>query len=414
MRISSIRLSIVIGVLASLAARGQTPGPEVTSWVRNTTGQTGYHGLPTNVQKVEYSTAWVYVACSCIPGYDIGPWPGNPNQPANQNFVFKITRAPQLNSGAPTPTPLGHVGVWKNGVSIFNAKDARSYNNGGVWNQNAIVVEGSSFDSCLGHPAPNGEYHHHLNPRCLYDDHDSLHHSPIIGYAFDGFPIYGAYGFRGTDGSGGVARVRSSYRMRSITKRTTLPDGSTVAAGPDVSAQYPLGYYVEDFEYVQGLGDLDEHNGRFCVTPEYPNGTYAYFVTLDEHGVASYPYTVGLTYRGVVPPGNTGPQSGHNVPSESVVTYVGEASGIESVREADWSIGPNPAYERFAVHAPVRGSLWRATLVDERGREVLALGTIRAGEEKGFSTAGIARGVYMVRLTGGNEERVMKIAINGR
>ena len=52
-----------------------------------------------------------------------------------------------------------------------------------------------SFDDCLGHPAPNGEYHLHVNPTCLYDDSDDQNHSPIIGYAFDNFPIYGAYGY---------------------------------------------------------------------------------------------------------------------------------------------------------------------------------------------------------------------------
>jgi hypothetical protein len=310
--------------LCASPAVAQQPGPEVMSWILNTSGTTGYNNIPSNVQQVRFSGDWVYVSCTCIPGYDIGPWPGNPNQPANQNFVFKITRKPTPNAGAPVATPRGHIGVWSNGVSIFNAQDARSYNNGNIWNQNAIAVEGPSFDSCLGHPAPNGEYHHHLNPRCLYNDRDSSRHSPLIGYAFDGYPIYGAYGYRNADGSGGVTRMRSSYHMRSMTSRTTRPDGTALTQaqyGPDVSAQYPLGYYVEDFAYAAGSGDLDEHNGRQCVTPEYPEGTYAYFVTLDETGVAAFPYTLGVTYYGTVPAGNTGPQSGHNVPSEQVSIY---------------------------------------------------------------------------------------------
>src|ERR1051325_9632663 len=257
--------------------------PELSSWVRNMTGKTGYGGIESNVQRVQYSDSFVYVSCTCIPGYDIGPWPGNPNTPKNQNFLFKIARFPQANTGTLTPTPLGHIGVWSNGVSIFNAKDARSYNNGGVWNQNAIVVEGSSFDECLGHPAPNGEYHHHLNPVCLYNDKDSTHHSPIIGYAFDGYPIYGAYGYSVVTDSQIVSRMRSSFRLRNISNRTTLANGTKLNAsqsGPSISSQYPLGYYIEDYEYVPGLGDLDSNNGRVCKTPEYPNGTYAYFVTI--------------------------------------------------------------------------------------------------------------------------------------
>ncbi len=169
-------------------------GPEITSWIINTTGATGYGNIPSNIQQVQYSTNNVYVSATCIPSYNIGPWAGNPNIPSNQNFVYKITRAPLQNTGTPTTVGLGHIGVWSNGVSIFNVSDGMSYNNAGVWNRNAYYWEGASFDSCLGHPAPNGEYHHHVSPNCLYDNTDSTHHSPIIGYAFDGFPVYGAYG----------------------------------------------------------------------------------------------------------------------------------------------------------------------------------------------------------------------------
>src|SRR5450432_4207137 len=68
--------------------------PEITSWIRNTTAAVGYNGILSNVQIVQYSTNNVYVSCTCIPGYSIGPWLGNPNVPLNQNFVFKITRTP--------------------------------------------------------------------------------------------------------------------------------------------------------------------------------------------------------------------------------------------------------------------------------------------------------------------------------
>ncbi|MFK4985850.1 YHYH protein, partial [Klebsiella pneumoniae] len=62
-------------------------------------------------------------------------------------------------------------------MSIFNVSDAQSYNNAGVWNRNAYYWEGRGFDSCLGHPQQQGEYHHHVSPKCLYDQTDSLHHS---------------------------------------------------------------------------------------------------------------------------------------------------------------------------------------------------------------------------------------------
>src|SRR5207249_2454624 len=123
----------------------------------------------------------------------------------------------------------------------------------------------SGFDACLGHPPQSGQYHHHQHPICL-DAGNASQHSSILGYAFDGFPVYGPYGYANTDGSGGVARIRSGYRTRNITTRTTLPDGTVLSPaqyGPAVSTTYPLGYYEEDFEYVSGLGDLDTYNGRF-------------------------------------------------------------------------------------------------------------------------------------------------------
>lgn len=380
-------LSFAVAALVAHSVLAQSP--EITSWIINSTVQTGYGGIETNVQQVDYSTANVYVACTCIPGYDIGPWVGNPNTPANQNFVFKITRNPVENTGTKIATPLGHIGTWTNGVSIFNAKDAASYNNQDVWHQDAIVVEGASFDECLGHPAPNGEYHHHLNPTCLYDDNNYTVHSPVIGYAFDGFPIYGAYGFANTDGSGGIARMTSSYQLRNITTRTTLPDGSAASsAGPNVSASYPLGYYIEDYEYVSGAGTLDAYNGRFCVTPEYPAGTYAYFVTLDANGDGVYPYVIGPSYYGTVQAGNTGPASGHNTISETVMTYA--TADITDLEALQLDVYPNPAAERLFIDA---------ALPIESYRIVSATGTVLAeGTDTGMGidVSTIANGSYFL------------------
>jgi len=277
--------SIALAALASSAAAADPS--ELASWLLNTTGATGYGGLPANVQRVRYSAGNVYVNCSDIPAYSIGPWPGNPNTPANQNFLLRFTRSPAVNGSAKTATPLGPIGAWINGVTAFNPLDGRSYNNQNVWHSNAVVVEAGSFDACLGHPAPGGVYHHHQNPRCLYAANPAQH-SPLLGYAFDGFPIYGPYAHASPDGSGGIARMRSSYRLRAITLRTTMPNGTVLAPpqyGPAVSTTYPLGYYAEDFEFVGGLGDLDAYNGRFAVTPEYPAGIYSYFVGSSQFSV---------------------------------------------------------------------------------------------------------------------------------
>ena len=57
------------------------------------------------------------------------------------------------------------------------------------------------------------------------------------------------------------------------------------------------GSFVEDYQYNPGSGDLDQSNGRYCVTPDYPNGTYAYFMPQDASNVPQYPYIVGTALR---------------------------------------------------------------------------------------------------------------------
>lgn len=369
--------------------------PIITSWIQ-TPGQTGYMGLASNVQSVSYTGTDVYVSCTCIPGYDIGPWAGNPNVPANQNFCFKITLSPQQNTGTPINTSLGHIGVWTNGVSLFNVSDAMSYNNQGVWFRNAYFFEGPSFDDCLGHPQQQGEYHTHVNPTCLYDDQASTVHSPIIGWAFDGFPIYGAYAYSNTNGTGNIKRMTPSYRTRTMSDRTTLPNGSTASsAGPAISAQFPVGAYIQDFEYVPALGDLDEHNGRFAVTPDYPSGIYAYYVTIDSNQNPVYPYLLGPAYYGVVPAGNTGPQSGHNTIPGGATTYT-PVTGIGESESTSVNIYPNPATTAIYIKTNSLNEVEKAEITDALGRVFISTGLNK--NENSISLTELSSGVYTLSI----------------
>ena len=319
---------ISVSLLSIFQFFGQ--GPTVTSWKRNTTSATGYNSLPSNVQIVQYTTTDVYVSSSCIPDYSIGPWSQNPNTPSNQSFVTKFTRNPIQNTGTLTNTPMGNMGMWINGVAIYNPKDGYYWNNNtssfnspgtGTWNRNALYYEGVSFDNCLGHPDGSGTYHHHVNPKCLYDATANTVHSPIIGYAFDGFPIYGAYGYTNVNGTGVIKRMTSSYVLSSASSR---------ASGPPVNSNYPLGSMCEDYVFTQGAGDLDVHNGRFCVTPEYPNGIYAYFVTIDANLSPVYPFVIGPTYYGTVQTGNTGPSGSHNtIPGNTTIYSPATTTGLD-------------------------------------------------------------------------------------
>ena len=121
---------------------------------------------------------------------------------------------------------------------------------------------------------------------------DVFSHSPILGWAFDGNPIYGQFGYENpTSINEGTKRLKSSYSripdsiQESNTNRPNLND-------------YPNGYFIEDYYYDDTVGDLDELNGRYCITPEYPEGTYAYFSCLDANGNPAFPYCVyGLRGR---------------------------------------------------------------------------------------------------------------------
>ena len=190
------------------------------------------------------------------------------------------------------------------------------------WTYN--LQESSTFDSAQGsvftgfNNQYGGEYAHLSNPqrlRYILGDNltevnnvineidDSLEHSPIIGWAFDGNPIYGPYGYQDpTDQTSSINRLSSSYRLKSnlVYDELTNPYPSRTA-GPLLTEE-PAGNFVEDYEYAFALGDLDQYNGRFCKTPEYPNGRYCYFVTIDNTSAGNpvFPYVLGPSFNSVV------------------------------------------------------------------------------------------------------------------
>jgi hypothetical protein len=215
-------------------------------------------------------------------------------------------------------TPLGAIGIAANGVVLFNPSAGAGGNPplGFSWNahyDNSPVNFGG--DQCGGHPEQTGQYHYHdghffdcwrVNGAMAgYNDYygssqyngDILRHpdghSKIIGFAFDGFPIYGPYGYDDEwNNLSGTRPITSSYEVRDI-EVSGRPEYGNTNQNP------PAGSLMEDWQYVEGLGDLDVHNGRFCITPEYQNGTYAYFVTVDPEDVdhPTFPYMIGTSTR---------------------------------------------------------------------------------------------------------------------
>jgi YHYH protein/Secretion system C-terminal sorting domain len=443
-----------IFTLCVAVAYAQT-NPAITTWLQNTTTTGTYYtvgsstainnNILVNCQKVQYSATSVYISTKGVPSYATGPFQdGNPSRASDQNAIFKLPLTPQANTGTFTPTTGGNIGIFINGVALFDYRDGVAWNtatnalcggpgnpacpnmNNMPWNRDAIVAERAGFDCAKGHPAM-GNYHHHQNPSafkldlrvistvCNLYDADGLYvingaqHSPLIGFAYDGYPIYGAYGYKNTDGTGGITRMKSSYRLRNITARTTSPTGTAVDNGPAINTTYPLGYFREDYEYVSPTASdfLDDHNGRFCKTPEYPNGIYAYFCTVDSNHNSAYPYVVGPTFYGI--------RTGVKVTTitETVTTYTRlTAANDLAINEANIHIFPNPTADLIAIQI---GDLVREdytiSLCELSGKCLQTTKILKGSTVAYFDTQTLYAGTYVVNISNGAAQISRKIVI---
>lgn len=146
-----------------------------------------------NNVKVFLNRDLLEVESNGIPNHPTGNYPNeyNPNSILEQDYHFKIPLKPKL-AEHPTSLPFGPIGVGVNGIPFYNPYNAQGRD--AVFGPNAEV-----FDYCCGHPDPMGRYHYHKYPVCInspFRDPQGKH-SPLIGWAFDGFAIYGPNGERG-------------------------------------------------------------------------------------------------------------------------------------------------------------------------------------------------------------------------
>lgn len=235
-------------------------------------------------------------------------------------------------------TKTAPIGITTTGVLIYTSGYSDAFlpvstsaaSSNFTWNmgESSLSLSEFSLDLCGGKPESNGEYRYRtgafyknglLNNTVFnastgstgyFSDSNSFGgnenlrhaaktinstaytggHSKILGFAFDGYPIYGPYGYSSpTDPTSAVARMTSSYRTKDV---------ETGGRGYTYSEK-PAGSFIEDFEYVSALGTLDEFNGRFCKTPDYDTGTYAYFLTFSDDNLdnPAYPYIIGPSTR---------------------------------------------------------------------------------------------------------------------
>ncbi len=441
-------------MFAGIMANAQT-NPAITAWLQNTvtTGRHYISGNSTpitetvvaNVQAVQYSSSWVYATTNGIPTYITGPFlDGNPSLASSQNAIFKFPLSPVQNTGAPISTTGGNIGVFVNGVAFFDYRDGVSWQNSsgslkggplggmgdGVWNRDAVVGEKSGFDCAKGHPAM-GNYHHHQNPSAFNLDLtvistvcnlyvadglykiDSTQHSPLIGFAYDGFPVYGAYGYKNVNGTGGIVRMKSSYSLRSISVRTTYAGGGTVTPGPAVSGTYPLGYFREDYQYnptsVSTPDYLDDHNGRFCVTPEYPAGIYCYFATVGSNWNSAYPYLVGPTFYGTKVAAKVASIS------EAVTSYTASTAGISTneLKSMNTTVFPNPTSDLVAIQInDITRENINVELYDLSGKLIQKTVIYQGSTIAYFDTRTLYAGEYLVKISNSTASVNKKIIVS--
>jgi len=338
----------------------RTNGVSVTTWSNGTTIQSSpaYVG----VQEIYSSASWLYIRSTGLGIHTMGPWyldaahtQAFPGWPVNQKALYRIPRSPTV-PATRTLTGLGAIGYSVDGVALFDTQDGAKWTGSaesqmggtGYWYRDAYVNEGVTFDPANAHQPGSGQHHYHANPVALryqLGDHVDFNpatklysestnavtkHSPILGWMADGFPYYGPYGYaNATNADSGVRRMVSGYVLRNgqygtlnLTNvgRLYLPKWAARAynvatnaqAGPSNFTTYPLGRYMEDKDYLGDLGytqgvdfDLNEWNTRWCVTPEFPSGTWAYFVAINADGSPAYPYNIGRSYFGTPTGGTT-------------------------------------------------------------------------------------------------------------
>ena len=214
-------------------------------------------------------------------------------------------------------------------------------------------------------------------------------HSPIIGWAYDGNPIYGAYAFVDpSDVNSGVKILSSGYEL-------------ATAEVSDRPVGFTAGFFVEDYKFTDS-GDLDEHNGRYSKTPEYPNGVYAYHASITSDGKNSkFPFFMGDSYSSV--PVNQNIDQTFDFNSSDLRRNTLPYVAGDRFATNDFVSEPNEIITQSAVIDSIsKGSV--------SGFKINGTGTnYRVGESAKFDntdTSGGGLSAYVSRVTGKSIERI--------
>lgn len=229
-----------------------------------------------------------------LPDHAVGTFPdaGNPNTISIQTVSGSMTLTPTMGT---TNTQIGGPGgasvYARNSVkfdpgtagtcpsSMTSPSDCNLANGTDQWRVEALGQDTFDFgeDSNNAHVQPTGEYHYHGMPEGILSNagaSDSNKKMVLIGWAGDGYPVYGRYCYSSAMDATSELKVCTGSYIKDTVADSGRPSTSLV----------PLGAFLSDWTYSEGSGDLDDCNGRTGVTPEFPDGIYYYMAT------DSYPY----------------------------------------------------------------------------------------------------------------------------
>ena len=236
-----------------------------------------------------------------IPNHEVGTFPNNnnPNTIREINVNKRFTLCPEIisESGLEIVGPALAIAYAINSVKFDPGTAGRCNDLGecslaqgqGNWNIEALGHDTFNFGDDMNHAhvQPNGAYHYHGMPELLVDFLGDNQGMTLVGWASDGFPVYARYGYSNTnDSNSTIKSLIPSYRLKLQPDSNRPMVLNSLAGGPGQGNTSPntpiaMGAFTQDYEYVEGLGDLDQCNGRFGVTPEFPSGIYYYVVTDD-------------------------------------------------------------------------------------------------------------------------------------
>ncbi len=270
------------------------------------------------------------------------------------------------------------------------------------WNIEAVVAFGMNTQGA--HLNAKGEYHYHAIATDYFTKTsgvnlaiDGTDFSPIVAYAADGYPVYYKYAYTTANNSNsGISSFNSGWQLKTSNSSTRPGDGFSAPNGT-----YD-GYYIEDYEFVQANTELDECNGRYGVTPDYPEGTYYYVLTDD------WPY-IPRCFAGahvdesfLIGPSNICPDSTAD-DNCSVTLSTQNLKNINSIQ-----ISPTITSTYFKINAPdqLENTPYGVELYNNLGKSIF-----KEMNTKEYDVSGLSSGVYYLRLTIEGASLVKKIIV---